>query len=179
MATTVPRGVLELMVACGAAVRYIEGLVCVYCSADDQAYSALGSWATSLSGDKDPGLSAVVLPQPPATPLPPFPQQLMCAAEANSIIVQYSGFLAADFAATAPAHPQISGFAGAAVQIPARFSNAAMATHAVVERIADPALGSIVPGGFPTISAQPRGTYLCSLMQAWKGRHIYIHIHRK
>lgn len=176
MVTTVPRKVWEHMQAVGAKIRYVDGLVCVYCTAGDRAYAVYVEWATSV-GEKDPGVQTCLLPQTPRVSVPDTVQEsLMITLEANSILDEYHTLLASSFAL---GHPPIKGYSGITT-VPIRFSHASMATHIVAERIANPALGPVT-GGIPhtNILRQPVGTYLCTIQQSWKGRIVHIDVLRK
>jgi len=176
LTTTVPRKVWQAMQGLGAQLRYIEGVVCVYCVHNDEAFKSFAEWTRSLTGDKDPGVQAILRPQPRNVVVPLRAVSHQIVDEANEIIAQYSHMRAATFRAAVPAHPAIRG-SGDIPNVPIRFSNAAMATHAVTSRVANPALGAVA-GAFPAISAQAAGTYLCTILQSWKGRMIHIDVFR-
>jgi len=172
LTSTVPRKVWEDMQACGASIRYIDGLVCVYCTAGDDAYICYRYWAEGLAAMLDPGLQATCLPQPPTVTVPPMHLQGAITFEANCIINAYRSLRASDFRA---GHPTIVG-AGGYFTLPARYSHAAIATHAVAQRIANPLLGAVIGAQYVTISALPPGTYITTVQQLWKGRIILIHV---
>ena len=89
------------------------------------------------------------------------------------------GSSAADFRSGGTiAHPQIAGNIGH-VPLPARFVNPTTATMAVLERIANPALGGVVGGApYENILAVPAGTYLCTVLQDWNNVLLNIHVLR-
>ena len=177
---TVPRSVLKAMASAGAAVRYIDGLRCLYCTMGDAAHERLRSWAEEVDDDKDPGLMVVVCPMPPAVPVLPVAAQGLVLQEANAILHHYRSLRAADFhqGSGSVVHPAIPGNIGP-VPLPARFVNPTIATMAVLERIANPAVGGVVGGApYAGILAVPAGTYLCTAMQLWKGSLLSVHVLR-
>lgn len=147
--------------------------MCVYCTLGDEAFGTFESWVGMVAKDTDPGLVAVHSPPVGFVTAATLMEQLLCVHEANMIVEQYSHLRARDFAA-AP-HPALKAMAVRA--LPIRYHHATYATSAVTVRISNPALGEC-GAAFPTILAQAPGTYLCTLMQQWRGKNVHIHILR-
>lgn len=175
LATTVPRSLLRVMQKVGAHARYIDGIDLITCVAHDPAYCLFKKWATSNEiAEVDPCVEAFLenLPLSQCALQPSRAVAHQIVDEANSIIDQYKSLRVQNFPAGHPEllHGQLSA------AIPSRYHHASIATHAVVERVCNPALGRFPAAEFQSITTQPSGTYLCTLRQTWKSRIIHIRL---